>query len=160
VVGLLPVLAVTLGDAGLGLLKQFEGCRLDAYPDTAGVCTIGYGHIAGVVEGMTISQAQADQLLLADTVHTASVATTLLAGVAVVQYQFDAMVSLAFNIGSRAFRSSTVLRQHRAENYLAAGDAFLMWDKDQHDGQLVVVPGLLKRRQIERAYYLNVSAGK
>jgi lysozyme len=72
--------------------------------------------------------------------------------------QFDAMVSLAFNIGSRAFRSSTVLRQHRAGNYLAAA-AFLLWDKDHQDGQLVVVPGLLRRRQIERAYYLNVPAG-
>jgi hypothetical protein len=43
------------------------------------------------------------------------------------------------------------------ENYLAA-DAFLMWDKDHQDGQLVVVPGLLKRRQIERAYYLNITS--
>jgi hypothetical protein len=43
-------------------------------------------------------------------------------------------------------------------DYLAAGDAFLMWDKDHQDGQLVVVPGLLRRRQIERAYYLNVPA--
>ena len=105
-----------LDSAGLALLKQFEGCRLASYQDTAGVWTIGYGHIVGVVEGMTISQAQADQLLLADTSHTVSVGTTLLAGRAVVQPQFDAMVSLAFNIGSRAFRSSTVLRQHRAGN--------------------------------------------
>jgi len=48
---------------------------------------------------MTISQAQADQLLLADTLHVVSVANTLLAAVAVVQHQFDAMISLAFNIG-------------------------------------------------------------
>jgi lysozyme len=96
---------MTLDQSGLGLLKQFEGCRLDAYPDDAGVWTIGYGHTDGVVEGMTISQAQADQLLLADTLHTVSIATKLLAGVALLQYQFNAMVSLAFNIGSRAFRS-------------------------------------------------------
>jgi lysozyme len=149
---------VELDSAGLTLVKQFEGCSLDAYQDTAGVWTIGYGHTDGVVEGMTISQVQADQLLAADTLHTVSIATTLLASVAVVQYQFDAMVSLAFNIGSRAFRTSTVLRQHRAGNYPAAADAFLMWDKDHQDGQLVVVPGLLRRREIERAYYLNVPA--
>jgi lysozyme len=99
---------MVLDNAGLALLKQFEGCRLASYQDTAGVWTIGYGHIVGVVEGMTISQAQADQLLLADISHTVSVGTTLLAGRAVVQPQFDAMVSLAFNIGSNAFRSSTV----------------------------------------------------
>jgi lysozyme len=152
------VAPVNLDNAGLTLLKQFEGCRLDAYQDTAGIWTIGYGHTDGVVEGMTISQTQADQLLAADTLHTVSIATTLLAGVALVQHQFDAMVSLAFNIGSRAFRTSTVLRQHRAGNYPAAADAFLMWDKDHQDGQLVVVPGLLSRRQIERAFYLNVPA--
>ena len=149
---------MNLDNAGLDLLKQFEGCRLDAYQDTAGVWTIGYGHTVGVVQGMTISQAQADQLLSVDTLHTVSIATTLLAGVALLQHQFDAMVSLAFNIGSRAFHSSTVLRQHRAGNYPAAADAFLMWDKDHQDGQLVVVPGLLRRREIERAYYLNVPA--
>jgi lysozyme len=88
-------LAVTLDEAGLGLLKQFEGYRFTSYQDTAGVWTIGYGHTDGVVEGMTISQAQADQLLLADTRHTVSITTTLLAGVGV------------------------VLRQHRAENYPA-----------------------------------------
>jgi lysozyme len=60
------------------------------------------------------------------------------------------MVSLCFNIGGHSFRTSTVLRQHRAGNYLASGDAFLMWDKDHQDGQLVVVPGLLRRRTMER----------
>jgi lysozyme len=149
-----------LDGAGLALLKQFEGCQLTSYQDTGDVWTIGYGHIDGVVEGMTISQAQADQLLSADTLHTSSIATTLPAGIALAQHQFDAMVSLAFNIGSRAFRTSTVLRQHRAGNYAAAADAFLMWDKDHHDGQLVVVPGLLKRREIERAYYLNLPVGE
>jgi GH24 family phage-related lysozyme (muramidase) len=156
VVGLLQVLAVTLDDAGLGLLKQFEGCRLDAYQDTAGLWTIGYGHTAGVVEGMTISQGQADSFLLSDSEHASNAVMALVWDSAWNFNQFDAMVSLAFNIGSRAFRSSTVIRQHRAGNYLAAGDAFLMWDKDHQDGQLVVVPGLLRRREIERAYYLSV----
>jgi hypothetical protein len=47
--------AMTLDSAWLGLLKQFEGCRLDAYQDTAGVWTIGYGHTDGEVEGVTQS---------------------------------------------------------------------------------------------------------
>ena len=51
--------------------------------------------------------------------------------------------------------TSTVLRQHRAGNYTAAADAFLMWDKDHCDGQLVTVPGLLRRRQLERGFYLS-----
>ena len=49
-----------IGQAGLNLIKQFEGCRLSAYQCAAGVWTIGYGHTAGVKKGMTITQAQAD----------------------------------------------------------------------------------------------------
>jgi len=150
---------MNLDSAGLGLLKQFEGCRLDAYQDTAEIWTMGYGHAAGVVEGMTISQGQADSFLLNDTEHASNAVMALLCDFPWNFNQFDAMVSLCFNIGGHSFRTSTVLRQHRAENYLAAGDAFLMWDKDHQDGQLVVVPGLLERRGIERAYYLNVPVG-
>ncbi len=49
----------TINDAGLNLIKSFEGLRLDAYRDVAGIWTIGYGHIRGVSEGMTITEEQA-----------------------------------------------------------------------------------------------------
>ena len=55
-----------IGQAGLNLIKQFEGCRLSAYQCAAGVWTIGYGHTAGVKKGMTIMQAQADAYLKQD----------------------------------------------------------------------------------------------
>jgi lysozyme len=77
---------------------------------------------------MTISQGEADSFLLTDSEHASNAVMALVCDCHWNFNQFDAMVSLAFNIGSRAFRSSTVLRQHRAGNYLAAGDAFLMWD--------------------------------
>jgi lysozyme len=118
------VATVHLDSAGLTLVKQSEGCRLEAYPDDAGVWTIGYGHTDDVTEGITITQAQADQFLADDAGHAVSIVTAV-AGATSATYQFDAMVSLAFNIGSNAFRSSTILRQHRAGNYLAAGNAFL-----------------------------------
>lgn len=50
-----------IGQAGLKLIMQFEGCRLTAYQCAAGVWTIGYGHTAGVTQGMTITQAQAEE---------------------------------------------------------------------------------------------------
>ena len=53
-----------LGDKGTELLKHFEGCELSAYQDSVGVWTIGYGHTKGVVPGMTITQGQAEQMLL------------------------------------------------------------------------------------------------
>ena len=146
---------MSLDSVGLTLLKRFEGCRLDAYQDTAGFWTIAYGHTDGVAEGQTVTQPQADAFLRDDVASTLTVLDLLTDDVATTAYEFDAMTSLAFNIGSRAFRTSTVLPQHRAGNYAAAADAFLMWDKDHRDGQLVTVPGLLRRRMIERNYYLS-----
>ena len=55
-----------IGQAGLELIKQFEGCRLTAYQCAAGVWTIGYGHTAGVKQGQTITQAQAENFLKQD----------------------------------------------------------------------------------------------
>jgi lysozyme len=107
------------------------------------------------LRGRWITQAQADAFLWEDAAHTLTVLNALVAGVVTASYRFDAMTSLAYNIGSNGFRSSTVIRQHRAGNYPAAADAFLLWDKDHVDGQLVVSPGLLRRRQLERGFYLS-----
>jgi lysozyme len=144
-----------LDAAGLLLLKGFESCRLHAYQDDSGIWTIGWGHTGGVDPVGIITQLQADAFLFADAMHTTLAVSNRVEGTATVSNQFGAMVSLCFNSGSGAFASSTVLRQHRAGNYTAAADAFLMWDKDHHDGTLVQVPGLLKRRHIEWAFYLG-----
>ena len=55
-----------IGQAGLALIKQFEGCRLIAYQCSAGVWTIGYGHTVGVYNGMKITQKKAEAYLLQD----------------------------------------------------------------------------------------------
>lgn len=55
-----------INNAGLSLIKRFEGCRLTAYQDSVGVWTIGYGHTSGVRKGQTITQAQADEFLRQD----------------------------------------------------------------------------------------------
>lgn len=91
-----------ISQAGLDLIKQFEGCRLTAYQCSAGVWTVGYGHTAGVHKGMKITQAQADAYLKQDVakfekyVNNASYVpfTDKLN-----QNQFDALVSFAFNLG-------------------------------------------------------------
>jgi GH24 family phage-related lysozyme (muramidase) len=54
------------------------------------------------------------------------------------------MVSLAFNIGSRAFLGSTALRRVNEGKFHEAGEAFLMWDKGHRPKGFVVIPGLLK----------------
>ena len=144
-----------IDDQGLALIRQFEGLRLDAYQDVAGIWTIGYGHIRGVTPGMRITEAQADQALLDDLAGTQSAVNSAIGDAATTDNQFSAMVVLCFNIGSANYCSSTVLQEHLAGNYQAAADAFLMWNKAHVSGELQVVAGLGNRRTAERALYLS-----
>lgn len=92
-----------IGQAGLELIKQFEGCRLTAYQCAAGVWTIGYGHTAGVSKGMTITQAQAENFLKQDCEKFEKYvnnATYIPITEKLNQNQFDALVSFAFNCGA------------------------------------------------------------
>jgi lysozyme len=155
----------TINDAGLNLIKSFEGCRLAAYQDVARIWTIGYGHIRGVREGMTITEPQATEFLQQDLADTeaavdamTSSAPTTTSSAPTTNNQYAAMISLCFNIGSGNFRSSSVLRFHLARDYTSAADAFLLWDKSHVNGQLVEVQGLLNRRRAERDLYLTQDA--
>jgi lysozyme len=144
--------------AGLALIKTFEGLRLDAYQDVAGIWTIGYGHTEGVHAGMSITSEQADQALLDDLASTEDAVDSATTSAATSDNQFAAMVVLCFNIGSANFRESTVLRDHLAGDYGPAGDAFLMWNKARVNGTLQPVAGLTNRRSAERALYLQPDA--
>lgn len=140
--------------AALAIIKRGEGLRLTAYVDPVGVLTIGYGHTPAQ-RGQVITQAQADALLLSDIAHAAAAVEGATHDINTTDNQFSAMVSLTFNIGVGAFRSSSVLRLHRAMEYQAAADAFLMWNKGHVNGGLVVIPGLAQRREQERDLYLT-----
>jgi lysozyme len=148
-------MARTINQAGLEIIKHFEGCELTAYQDVADIWTIGYGHIKGVTPGMTITQAQADQALSDDLLNAEGVVESATTGVGTSDNQFGAMVSLCFNIGSANFRASTVLREHRSGNLNGAANAFLLWNKSHVKGQLQVVPGLTLRREAEQRLYLT-----
>lgn len=89
-----------ISNKGIALIKQFEGCRLKAYKDPAGVPTIGYGHTAGVKMGDAITQEQADKLLRDDLVIYEAKVTKYDDKYHWNQNQFDALVSFAYNIGS------------------------------------------------------------
>jgi lysozyme len=143
--------------AGLALIKNFEGLRLVAYQDVAGIWTIGYGHTRGVFPGMTMTEAEAEQALLDDLGGAEAVVEDATAGASTGDNQFAAMVSLCFNIGAANFRGSTVLRQHRAGEFAAAADAFLLWNKAHIGGVLSEVAGLTARRTAERALYLELA---
>jgi lysozyme len=136
-------------EAGMALTKGFEGLRLAAYQDCAGVWTIGYGHTGpDVFPGDTITEAEAEALLRADLawavacVHRA-VTTEL------TQPQFDALVDFCFNAGRGNFLGSTLLHKVNAGDPDGAAAQFGLWI---HAGG-AVVPGLVRRRRAEAALF-------
>jgi lysozyme len=131
--------------AGMDITKLFEGCRLNAYQDSGGIWTIGYGHTFGVHEGMTCSQEQAEVWLWED-VRAAERAVNKFVTVPLTQHEFDALVDFTFNLGIGAFRDSTMLRLLNSGNHAAAADEFAKWDKCKGH----VIAGLLKRRLEEK----------
>lgn len=138
-----------ISDRGLSLIKTAEGCRLKAYLCPAKVLTIGYGHTGpDVFEGQEIDAAEAEMLLRRDVAQFERCITKVCPG-PTTQSQFDAMVSLAFNIGEAAFKRSSVCRLHNAEKYPEAQQAFGLWNKA--GGK--VVNGLVTRRAREADRY-------
>jgi lysozyme len=138
-------------EAGLAKTKEFEGLRLNAYQDSGGVWTIGYGHTGkDVKRGMTITQEQADDLLKKD-LQWAVDCVNKAVRQTVNQNQFDAMVDFTFNIGCGAFGGSTLLRRFNAGDSAGAADEFLRWKFVKG----VVIAGLLRRRESDRQLFLS-----
>jgi len=148
---------VKISPAGISAIKRHEGLRLHAYQDSAGVWTIGHGHTGNVQPGQHISEAEAEQLLR-DDLAQAEAAVNNGVRVPVTQEQYDAMVSLAFNIGGSAFGKSTLLQKLNEGDIHAAANEFLRWDKITVNGAKEVLPGLTSRRRAERAMFLTTPA--
>ena len=143
-----------INKAGIDLIKAFEGLRLEAYLCPAGIPTIGYGSTGDHVRmGMVITEERAGALLRED-LERFERAVAKKCPVAT-DNQFAAMVSLAFNIGTAGFDKSSVARFHNAGEPSKAADAFLMWNKATVGGRKVILKGLTRRREAERALYLT-----
>jgi len=138
-------------EAGLALIRQFEGCRLKAYKCPAGVWTIGYGWTHGVKPTDQWTQAQAEEMLVKGLNQYENAVQSAIGAHATTSNQFSALVSICYNIGAGNFVKSSMLRHHKAGDYAKAADAFLLWNKA--GGK--VLNGLTKRRQAERALYLE-----
>lgn len=140
-----------LGSAGEALIKSYEKFRPTAYlPTPRDVWTIGWGHTRGVKQGDTCTQPQAELWFLQD-VAGAVAAVNGGVKIDVSQNQFDALVSLAFNIGGFAFTGSTLLRKLNATDIPGAAAQFAVWNKQA--GR--VLPGLVARRAAEAALFLR-----
>jgi lysozyme len=135
------------------LLKKFEGCKLKAYRCPANVCTIGFGHTTAaglpeVIDGMTITQKQADEILKRDLVKYEAAVESLVK-VQLTQNQFDVLVDFAYNAGVGNLKSSTMLKKVNAGDLDTVPAELMKWTK----GGGRVLPGLVRRRQAASAWW-------
>ncbi|MFJ2668739.1 lysozyme [Nocardia fluminea] len=129
----------------MALIKGHEGVELEAYQDTGGVWTIGYGHTDGVKPGDQITQEQAGKYLKQDLADSEEAVRNLVK-VPLTQNQFDAFVSFTYNVGSGGLENSDVLERVNAGDNAGARDAF---SKFVYDSQGNKPDGLVRRRQGE-----------
>lgn len=140
----------------LALIRKWEGLKLAAYLDVAGIPTIGYGHIENVKMGDVCTVEQAEKWLVAK-VEWFQKGVLGSCKVLPNSNQLTALVSFAYNLGLGSLRQSTLLRKHNVGNHTGAAEEFLRWDKARHPQtkQHRSVPGLLARRKDERRVYLT-----
>lgn len=132
--------------AGIDLIKSFEGLELSSYYCSSNVLTIGYGHTQSVEEGQTITEHDAEELLRKDLMWFEQEVSRLIVPV-LTQHEFDAIVSFTFNTGSGALASSTFCkRMNDGENKARCfREEFPKWVK----GPNGPLPGLVRRRDAE-----------
>jgi lysozyme len=148
---------MNISQAGIDLIKKFEGCRYKPYRDVAGLWTIGYGHLIG--NGKTLpdqynrdfSEGEIDELLRQDLAKFER-GVTLQFPVLLRQCEFDALCSFSFNLGLSTLDKSSLKKDILSGNKEEAAKDFL---KYIYAGGKVV-DGLKKRRLAEQTLFLSV----
>lgn len=135
-----------ISENGINLIKSFEGLRLKAYKDAAGVSTIGYGHTKGVVLGQIITEAKADEYLRQDIVRACTLVSKYESTYHWNQNEYDAMVSFCFNIGS-----ITALTKFGTRTKEQIAKAMLLYV----NAGGVKLNGLVKRRKAEHDLFIT-----
>lgn len=141
-----------LGTNGENLIKSFEELRLESYlPTPDDVWTVGWGTTQGVRRGMAIDLITARRWFKRDVAQVVECVNKNCL-IPVSQNQFDAMVSLVYNIGCSAFKSSTLLRLlNEGTDKPTVAKQFLRWDKQGSK----TLAGLTRRRTSEAQLFLT-----
>jgi lysozyme len=146
---------MNVSPAGIDLIKSFESLQLEAYRCPAGVWTIGWGHTRGVEAGMRITEERATELLAEDIGEVERELPHVIR-VSLTQGQWDALVSLGFNLcGGAAGLPKTcphLLASVNAGDFAAAAEQLL---NINHAANGKVLPGLTRRREAERRLFLS-----
>ena len=133
-----------ISEEGISLIKHFEGCGLEAYQDSIGIWTIGFGTIKGVKEGDKINQDEAEHLLQEEMPEYEGYINDMVK-VPLEQNQFDALCSWVFNLGPKNLQESTLLKLLNAGDYHTTPEQIKRWNKAGG----VILGGLVKRREAE-----------
>jgi lysozyme len=168
---------VKLGKAGEDLMHKFEGMRNRPYLCPAHIWTIGYGHVLYQeqirlpmvrVEGKETpmirkemplkpednrvwTKEEINELFRVDVAHFERGVLRFVPGVVGRQGSFDALVSISFNFGLGNLQRSTIRMRANRGDWEGAAEAFMVWTK----GGGKVLPGLVRRREAERALFLS-----
>lgn len=137
---------------GLQLIQHFEGFSAIPYRCPAGYLTIGYGHVIRAGEQWKAITREEASELLAEDVLAAEAAVARWIDVPLSEGQCDALVSFTYNLGAGALQRSGLRRKLNRRDYLAAADEFPRWV--WAGGRKL--PGLILRREAERARFLGV----
>ena len=142
----------------LDIIKKWEGYKSDAYLDPVAIPTIGYGTIRypngqKVKLGDQISEVEAEAFLKFEVDESIKNLFNPLKDILLNQNQFDAIVSLCYNIGVGGFMSSTILKMLKADDFKAAAAGFDLWNKGTVNGVKKPLPGLTNRRKEERELF-------
>lgn len=162
-----PVGELKLSKRGADLMKRYEGFSSAPYIDMVGVTTIGYGNTYYPdrrkvrMTDKPLTEAEASQLAM-DIINldfapaVNKIFKDEIASGELNQNMFDALVSLAYNIGVSALaNSNSVTGNIKKGNYKAAADGFLQWNKGRVNGKLQAINGLTRRRREERELFLS-----
>lgn len=146
-----------ISKAGIDLIKEFEGLRLEAYTCPAGIWTIGFGSITingkPVIEGQTCTEEEAKNALK-EHLKTSVYPALKKVKVELNQNQFDALCSFIYNIGSGAFGNSTLLKKLNKKDFVGASEQFGVWNKANGKA----LKGLTLRREKEKQLFIKQEA--
>ncbi len=159
---------MSISEAGIQLIKSFEGCHNQPYKCPASLWTIGFGRVLYPDQARLKTDQRTsyplrsehnrlwdadeiDALLEADLQRFSDGVLRLCPAAADNQCHLDAMVSFAFNVGLGSLQSSTLRMRYSRGDYQGAADEFLKWTKA--GGK--VLNGLVRRREAERALFLS-----
>ena len=129
---------------GISLIKSFEGCELTAYRCSADVPTIGYGHTAGVSDGDTCTQEEAETMLAEDLVEFEDYVKNYVES-ELQQNEFDALVAWTYNLGPANLKESTMLKELNSGNFEEVPRQMKRWNRAGGE----VLDGLIRRREAE-----------